>query len=170
MTDFICKTLSDPAIFWPALESIATVLALFFIYLQVRDIRREAVAGRVDGFRYAMEIVAADEFQKLVDEFRHTMDAGNVGDWPHKLPLIVRGILRNLEIVASLIRHDYMDEQLFLQVHGLYLGKLGEQIHMLEEGHDTPRLEFERKTYPGGRALLSKAEEWRNKISAKTAS
>src|SRR5215211_1357013 len=114
MIEFFCETFTNPAYFWTAVESIATVLALGFIYFEVRRLRHESAARKIDGFRYAMEIVASNEFQKLVDEFRFTMDASNVGTWPHELPRIVRGLLRNLEIIASLIRSDFMDEDLFL--------------------------------------------------------
>lgn len=162
MSNFICETLTNPAIFWSALEALATVLALGFIYFEVRRLRRESIAYKVEGFRYAMEIVGSAEFQKLIDEFNYIMDASDMGDWPLKLPGIVRGILRNLEIIASLINSGYMDENLFLRVQGLHLGELGERIRILEEGKDTPHFDYERQIYPNGRALLRKAEEWRN--------
>lgn len=167
MSKFICETLTNPALFWPALEALATALALVFIYFEVRRLRRESVAYRVQGFRYAMEIVASADFQKLIEEFKITMDASDVGRWPHDLPRIVRGILRDLEIVASLISSGYMDENLFLRVQGLHLGEIGERIRLLEEGKDTPRFDDERQIYPKGRALLRKAEEWRNETRAK---
>lgn len=162
MSKFIYETLTNPAIFWSALEALATASALGFIYVQVRHLRREAIAYRVEGFRYAMEIVGSADFQKLIEEFNFLMDASNVGRWPHDLPRNVRAILRDLEIIASLISSGYMDENLFLRVQGLHLGDLGERIHILEEGKDSPHFAYERQIYPNGRALLRRAEEWRN--------
>jgi len=169
MLQFLCRSLTDPTVFWPALEAIATTLALVFIYFEVRRVRQESVASRVQGFRYAMEIVGSPEFQDLVRRFNYTMDASNVDKWPHELPQIVREILRNLEIVASLISTRYLDEGLFLRVHGLLLGYIGERVSVVETDKTTKWFEWERQVYPNGRALLKKCEGWRNARQSKGA-
>jgi hypothetical protein len=159
--NLLCATFQDPATFWQAVEALATTGALIFIFLEIPRLRREAVASRMEGFRYAMDIVGSDPFQKRLDDFRRNMDAGDIGRWPQDMPPIVRALLRDLEIVAALILEKHIDADLFLQVEGLRLGDLGERIRMLEEGKGTPNLQFERELYPKARALLQKAEEWR---------
>lgn len=161
MIQFVCRTITDPAIFWPALEAIATVAALTFIYFEVRRLRQDAIASRVQGLRYAMEIVGSKQFYALVEQLNHTLDVSGVEKWPHDLPPIVRGLLKDLEIVASLISNHYLDEDLFLRVNGLLLGAIGERISVVETDKTTGWFERERLVYPDGRELLRKCERWR---------
>ena len=160
VVQFLVDTISQPALFWPALEALTTVLAAIVIISELRRSRREAVAHRIDGFKYAMEVLGAEGFRCAVEDFRQTLDGGNPALWHTSLPPVVSRILRSLEIVALLIEQEYLDQGFFFRIESLNLQDLAMRIRVLEEGLDTPRFEEETRLYPRGRELLRRAQEW----------
>jgi len=166
MCDFLEKTLTDPNVFWLALEAIATALAAAIIIWQLRRLREETIAHRFEGFRYALELLSSSEFGDQAASFYKLLDQGDPFQFHTTMPPLVHWILRTLEIIDRLIRDEHLDEEFFFRIEGRRLAHLAIRIRMMEEGRDTPRFEAQIRLYPNGRDLLRRAEEWaeRNNI------
>ena len=164
--NFLEKTLTDPSVFWPALEALATAVAAGIIISQLRRLREETVAHRFEGFQYAMELLASSEFQKQAGSFYKLLEKGDPLRLRETLPPLVHWILRTLEIVDRLICDSYLDEDFFFRIEGQRLAHLARHIRMMEEGRDTPRFEDQIRLYPNGRELLRRAEEWDHRREA----
>jgi hypothetical protein len=164
MCNFIYSSLTDPALFWPALEAIATFAAALVIFWQLRQLHREAVAHRFDGFKYAMELLSSSEFTDQVGKFHTFLEQGDPSQFKQALPPLVHWTLRTLEIVNRLITDKYLDEEFLFRIEGLRLASLAEKIKMVEEGDNMPHIEEQIRLYPNGRDLLHRAEKWKNQI------
>ena len=160
MLEFLGRTVSDPTIFWPALEALATAIAAGIIIWQLRRLREESVAHRFDGFRYAMELLASSEFKEQAGSFFKFLERGDPAQFRQALPPLVHWILRTLETLAQLISDKHLDEDFLFRIEGRRLGHLARHIRMMEDGRDTPRFEDEIRLFPNGRDLLRKAEAW----------
>jgi hypothetical protein len=169
MCNFLEKTLTDPNVFWLAIEAIATVVAAIIIIGQLRRLREESIAHRFEGFRYAVELLSSSEFGDQAESFYKLLDHGDPFEFHNSMPPLVHWILRTLETIDRMIRDEYLDEEFFFRIEGRRLAHLAINIRMMEEGHDTPRFEDQIRLYPNGRNLLRRAEEWaeRNNIEVR---
>jgi hypothetical protein len=157
---FLNRTLIDPSLFWPALEALATLVAAGIIIWQLRRLREETVAHRFEGFRYAMQLISAPEFQEQAASFHELLNRGDPHQFRQSMPPLVHWILRTLEIIDRLIEDGYLEEGFFFRIEGMRLAHLARHIRMMEEGRDTPRFEEQISLYPNGRDLLRRAETW----------
>ncbi|MBV6467496.1 MAG: hypothetical protein PGMFKBFP_02858 [Anaerolineales bacterium] len=169
MCDFIRRTLTDPSIFWTALESLATIFAATIIFYELRRARQETVAHKFEGFQYALRLLASEDFQRYITAFNFLVENRNADKRSTNMPLMVQGILQTLEVVQMLITEKYLDEDLFFKTEGNRLANLGLQIRTLEEEKDMLRFEEQRRLYPNGHKLLVRAEKWKEKFSNKNA-
>jgi len=166
MCEFIRETISDPSIFWPALEAIATLIAAIVIIYQLKNLREETTAHRFEGFRYAMQLVSSSEFSKQAANFHKLLDHGDPFRFHETMPPVVHWILRTLEIVDRLIKDGYLEEDLFFRVEGKRLATLARDIQMIKEGKDTPRFEEQIRLYPNGWDLLHRAKSWEDNLQS----
>ena len=163
MCDLLIRTINDPAIFWSAVQALATLIAVVIIYIEIRRSKREMTIYKFEGFKYAMDILASKDFVDSVKAFRYLMDAGDTGDWDIKIPVTVHNILKSLDIIAVLIEQNYLDQDFFLRHEGLRLANIDQRLILLETGNRTPKCEYESGLYPKGRDLLRRAEDWKEK-------
>jgi hypothetical protein len=163
MIDFLRRTLTDPTIFWGALEAIATLVAASIIIYELQRARQETVAHKVEGFQYGLKLLESKEFLDYVNNFEHIADLSNKDLWHRELPSKVHGILQTMEIIAMLISERFLDEDFFFKIEGIRLAKLGMRIRQFEEGQDTPQFIEQQQLYPNGRDLLRRAEKWKEK-------
>ena len=166
MCDFLNATLTDPNIFWPALEAIATAIAAVVIIWQLKNLREETTAHKFEGFRYAMELISSPEFEDQACSFYKLLEQGDAFRFRETLPPLAHWILRTLEIVDKLIKDGYLGEDFFFRIEGKRLANLGRSIRMIEEGRDTPRFEEQIRLYPNGRDLLYRAEAWEDGLDS----
>jgi len=159
MCEFIQKTFTDPALFWTALEAITTLFAALIIFWQLKQLRREAVAHKFEGFKYAMELLASSEFIEQCSKFQTSLDERDSFQFTTSLPPIVSRILCTLEIIDCLITDKYLDEKFLFRIEGLKLASLANNIEMIKRGKDMPRFEEEIRLYPNGYELLRRAEK-----------
>ncbi len=167
MREFFLLTFTNPAYLWSALEAVATSLAAIVIFWQLRRLRQEAVAHKVEGLKYAMEIVGSNDFQDKLQKLNQVLYNGDPFQFGQTLLPIVQGLLQSLEIVDLLIKTGYLEEQFFFRIEGLRLAELSTNIRLLEEGKDTPRFEDQISLYPNGRALLRRADDWMQRLIIK---
>lgn len=167
LCEFIRRTLTDPSIFWGALEAIATLIAAAIIISELRRARREAVAHKVEGFQYGLKLLESEEFQRYIKAFDFLADNSNAAEWHTNMPLMVQGIFQTMEVIDMLIKEKYLDEDFFFKIEGNRLANLGSRIRMFEEGKETPRFEEQQRLYPNGRDLLHRAERWKERFSNK---
>jgi len=165
MCNFIISSLTDPSIFWGAMEAIATLIAASVIIYEFRRLRQENVAHKVEGFQYALKLLEADDFKRYIEGFNFLADSSNAGELRSKMPPIVQGILQTMEIINLLISERYLSEDFFFKIEGIRLANLSEKIRLFEEGKETPQFEEQRRLYPNGRDLLYRAEKWRERFS-----
>jgi hypothetical protein len=166
MCEFFLRTITDPALFWPALEAVATFGAALIIIWQLQQLRREAIVHKFDGFKYALELLAESNFREQVKNFDTLLHGGDAFQFINTMPPVVHWILRTLEIVNALIKDGYLDQEFLFRTEGLRLATLAQDIRLVEEGKDMPKFEEQIRLYPNGRDLLRRAEKWREQFEA----
>jgi hypothetical protein len=162
MINFFAKTISDPAIFWVAIQSIATAIGAVLIFWQLRRLREDKIAHKFDGFKYVVQLLSASEFKENALQFYALLEKGDPFKFQSSLPPHVYSILRTLEIVDYAIKEHYLDESTFFRIEGLRLADLNEKIRVLQEGKDSLSFEDQIRLFPNGMNLLSRSANWRD--------
>ncbi len=161
MCQFITQTLTNPAIFWSALEAIATVLALIFIYIEIKRLGRESSVHKVEGLKLAAERLETEDFrsscERIISEVKRDNDV-----FPEEImhtdlvPVFAR-----LDFISKLIKLGYIDQGVLLHFKGKELFILERMITNLEnkENSQIPSL---KSSYPGGYDLLKAASRFKS--------
>ena len=151
---------SEPDVFWQAVEAIAVVGAGLAIYIDVRKFRKENIAGKIQGYDYAMEKLFDNLFFTAQEKIRQAWIGESKEDAEFVMGDIAIVIAR-LNIAYYLIKKDYMDiEMLFFSI--------GEELHSLdlflinfERTGKIEYLEIARRTRDKGAfRLLGEASKW----------
>lgn len=156
---------ADSNTFWIALEALAIAAAAIFagviLFVEFPKLRAEATARRIEGFKYAMDVLESDPFIKSYEGFNYLLDHASAGVQQRDLAHAVQSVLKSLDIIGFLIERNYLEEEFFLGQEGFRLGFLGERLSAIETSAAPFGLGNAAKLYPRGRALLHQAEKWR---------
>ncbi len=163
MIEFIRRTLSDPALFWPALEAIATIIGATFIWWQLRRIKQESAAHRVESVKYVTtDHLGTEKFEELHASLKNArgsdqQDLGaGIQDAAFELLAIV-------DVVRVLIDQGYVDKKLLLELMGETLHEVSDYMTnfvAMERFRDAAKIP---KIYPETWRLLKEAKKTRAK-------
>jgi len=148
MLQLLKTTVSDAGTFWTAVEALATLGALILLLRELPKIKREVSAHKVEGLRFAREVLQSPEFAAAYEVIRDVWKGG--GDkYPKQIDGFIVSAFAKLDLVATLIEEGYVDKRLLLY-------EFGNDLYLLERF--TTNFEHREGTkIPGVRATFYKA-------------
>ena len=163
MINMLNSTVSDTATFWAAVEALATLGALLLLLRELPKIKHEVSAHKVDGLRFAREVLQSPAFATAYEVVR---DAWRESDreYPSQIDDFTVATFSKLDLVATLAEEGYVDKRLLLYEFGDDLYNLERFITNFEyrEGTKIPGI---RARFPKAYDLLKDAAEYSRKES-----
>jgi hypothetical protein len=118
MIEFIKNTLTDPGIFWGAVEALATVGALIFLLVELPKIRREKASFSVEGLKFASEFIETNKSELwdrvLIKSWKNMKE-----EYSEMVETQIVDILYTMDFLAKLIEIEFLDKELFLLSHSV---------------------------------------------------
>ena len=161
MIQVLKETMSDAAAFWAALEALATLGALLLLLRELPKIKREASSHKVEGLKFAREVLQSREFVAAYDVIRSVWKSGG-DDYPTEIDGFIVDAFAKLDLVATLAREGYVDKRLLLYEFGNDLYMLERFITNFEYSTDT-KIPGVRGTFPRAYDLLKDAAKYSQK-------
>ena len=163
MIELLNATTTDAATFWAAVEAIATLGALLVLIIELPKIKREASKHKVEGLKFAREVLQSPEFGGAYQVIRDVWKGGG-DDYPSVIDGFLITVLSKLDLVATLAKEGYVDKRLLLYEFGDDLYMLERFITNFEYRKDTKIAGF-RATCPRAYDLLKEAARYSLKES-----
>ena len=118
-------------VFWGAVEAIATAGALVFLLFELPKIRRDAAARKVEGLKYAIDQLQANDFQSWCDILRDEWKKGNK-EYPQSIDGYIVSVLFRLDYVGKLAELGYVDKDLLFYTFSYEFPTLEANLRNLE--------------------------------------
>lgn len=148
-------------VFWAAVEALATVGALLFLISELPKIRRDTAARKVEGLKYAIDQLEADDFQSWCDILRDEWKEGNK-EYPQSINDFIVAVLARLDYVGKLAKLGYVDKDLLFYTFAYKFSALEANIRNLESRENSQIPNIIAVT-PYGYNLLKEASETSSK-------
>jgi len=113
MIELLRNTVKDASVFWAAIEALATLGALFLLIKELPKIKREVSAHKVEGLKFAREVITSAEFVAAYDIIRDAWK-GRGEEYPSQIDDFIVTAFAKLDLVATLIDEGYVDKRLLL--------------------------------------------------------
>lgn len=160
MCQLIIETITNPAIFWSALEAIATVVALIFIWVELPRLRRESSAHKVEGLKFVAERLEAEDFRSACEKVINKVKR-NDENFSEDIMDDLISIFARLDSISKLIKLHYIDQDVLMSFKGNELFILERVVTNLENKTDS-QISSLKSSYPGGYTLLKAASRYKS--------
>ena len=159
MCRFIIQTLTDPAIFWSALEAVATVFALIFIFIELKRLRRESTENKIEGLKFAAERLEAEDFRSSCERIISAVKRSDEV-FPEEIMADLVPVFARLDFISKLVKLNYINQGVLLSFKGNELFILERMITNLENKTNS-QIPSLKSSYPGGYDLLKAASRFK---------
>jgi len=163
MIELLKATFANAASFWAAVEALATLGALLVLVIELPKIKHEASRHKVEGLRFAKEVLQSAEFAGAYQVIRDVWKGGG-DDYPSVIDGFLVTVFSKLDLVATLAEEGYVDKGLLLYEFGDDLYLLERFITNFEYRKDTKIAGF-RASFPTAYSLLKEATRYSVKES-----
>jgi hypothetical protein len=158
MSELLNQTFSDASAFWAAIEALATIGALILVLWQLPKVKRELSSHKVEGLRFAREVLQSAEFAAAFEVIRDKWKDGG-SEYPKEADGFIATAFSRLDLLAKLISEGYIDQRLLLY-------EFGDDLYLLErfatsfEHREDSKMPAIKGKFPGAYGLLKDAARY----------
>lgn len=152
--------LSEPIVFWTALEAITVTVSALFIIAQLNALRGDQTERAARGFITFAEKFMPEQFPQDVKMLFRVINLP-IDNRAQAYDEFAMNILSRLEVAQAFIDRGLMDREiLFLSFNGAFRDAALSFRHLLHAPEKMPWLILQRKRYSGPLGLLRAYETW----------